>query len=371
MSVPRYAVLAARVLRRAQPAYVAPDTARERGLATIDRALGAQRRRRAGRRRAFGAVLVAAASVMVWLVSGAFRAPQHAPRAVAQLVSVRGSPVGGGALFFDSTGEVPLGPDVALRVGGRITTASGGGARLELSTGTRLELDSESTLTLQNLEDLQRFTLARGVLHASVARLAPAQRFVVDTPDTQVEVRGTSFRLQVMPAPEACGGGVRSRLEVQEGVVEVREGNSLARIGAGQHWPPSCVRDDRAADSTPSPSAALPEAPAVVDPLPRAAGAPRPKPGRPATRAIAAQNDLFEQAMRARQRGDTSAALRAYATLLHRYPKSPLVENALVERIRLLSTHDVVRARREAERYLERFPNGFARVEAERLVEDP
>lgn len=371
MSVPRYAVLAARALRRPQPSYAASEAARERGLATIERALGAPRRRREWRRRAFGVVLVAAASVMVWLVSGGFRAALRDSRDAAQLVSVMGSPFGGGALFLDSTGEVPLGSEVALRVGGCITTASGGGARLELSTGTRLELDSDSMLTLQNLEALQRFTLARGVLHASVATLGPGQRFVVDTPDTQVEVRGTAFRLQVMPTPEGCGDGTRTRLEVQEGVVEVREGNRWARIEAGEHWPLSCVRDARAADSAPSQSAALPEEPKVVDPLPRATSAPRPKPGRPAVRAIAAQNDLFEQAMRAGQRGDTSAALRAYATLLHRYPKSPLVENALVERIRLLSSHDVVRARREAERYLERFPNGFARAEAERLVEDP
>ncbi len=373
MSVLRYAVLVARVLGRPQPSYVAPGTARERSLATIERALGAQRRRvrrRARRQRAFGVLLIAAACVVGWFVSDGFKAALRASRDASRLVSVVGSPVGDGASFLDSTGELPLGSNVALSVGGRITTASGGGARLELSTGTWLELDGSSMLTLQNLDGLQRFTLARGILNASVAKLGPGQRFVVDTPDAQIEIRGTSFRLQVIPEGEACGDGTRTRLQVQEGVVEVREGSKLARIGTDQHWPPSCVRDVRAPDSTLSQRAGLPEPPAPR-PLPRATSARRLKPGRSAAPVIAAQNELFERAMRAQKRGDTSATLRAYATLLHRYPKSPLVENALVERIRLLSIQDVERAKREAERYLERFPNGFARAEAERLVDDP
>jgi outer membrane protein assembly factor BamD (BamD/ComL family) len=83
------------------------------------------------------------------------------------------------------------------------------------------------------------------------------------------------------------------------------------------------------------------------------------------------QNELFERGVRAQQRGDSATALATYADLIERYPSSPLVENALVGRIRLLEASDKVKARYEAARYLDRYARGFARAEAQRILESP
>lgn len=368
MTAPRYAALAARLLRWTEHSHLATDEDRDRGLATIARALGA-RRKRQGRRLFFG---VAAAAVAAWVigwVSVERRALSGGPVVAPQLLSIVASPIGDGASFLDSTGEVPLGSDVTLRVGGRIATGRGGGAQLRISTGTQLDLEAVSTLTLQNQDKLQRFSLAQGVLEAKVAKLGHSERFVIDTPDAQVEVRGTAFRLEVLPAAQLCGDGTRTRLDVAEGIVEVRTGARFARIGAGQHWPPDC-----------SPTAPVPGLPVpapsppssgVAIAVPHASPAARAKPRHAPRSLIAVQNELFERGVRAQQLGDTATALGAYADLIERYPASPLVENARVGRMRLLEASDKLRARQEAARYLERHAHGFARVEAQRIVDSP
>ena len=86
---------------------------------------------------------------------------------------------------------------------------------------------------------------------------------------------------------------------------------------------------------------------------------------------LARQNDSFAQAVALRRRGDTAGALRAYQELIARFPSSPLAENAMVERMRLLAAAPGGRARDEARRYLSRYPGGFAVEEARRLVDAP
>jgi ferric-dicitrate binding protein FerR (iron transport regulator) len=364
MSIPRYAALAARLLGRREPHYAPLAVDRERSIETIERALAA-RQKRVLRRRALGiSAALAACAVAWWGVRGALSSSTTEPR-----VAVVASPLLDGARVLDSTGEVPLDPELKLRVGGRIGTAAGGGAHLELSTGTRLELESASSLTLESQGALQRFALGAGALRARVAKLGPAERFVIDTPDAQIEVRGTVFRLSVLPRAQACGEGSRTRLDVAEGVVEVRAGSHLDRIAAGQVWPSDCGQDtDPSAVRAPppEPSAAEPRAAAGVasgskSPVKRPHSLPRSP--------LAAQSDLFEQAVRAQRRGDAAGALRLYADLLERYPLSPLAENARVERMRVFAQSDRALAKREALGYLARYPNGFARMEAQHLVE--
>jgi ferric-dicitrate binding protein FerR (iron transport regulator) len=364
MSVPRHAVLAARLLRGSVPAEGNGEADRARSLATIDRALSDLERRRR-RLRAFGFVAAAAAAAacaLAWVgLEGLHRAP---PMLAAPAVAVVASPVADGARVLDSHGEGPLGPGVALQVGGRIATASGGGARLELSTGTSLELESASILSIQHQDTLQRFALAQGAVNAKVAKLGSGERFLIDTPDAQIEVRGTAFRLQVLAAAEACGDGTRTRLQVREGVVEVRAGNRLARVAAGELWPPTCG----VAAVTPVASGPVPGAtPADAGKGPRRTGQPSVLRATSSS-SLVVQNDLFERGVRAERQGDVEAALQAYAELLARHPSSPLAENALAGRMRLLGARDAAQARREAVRYLERYPKGFARLEAERLV---
>src|SRR5262249_49437272 len=72
---------------------------------------------------------------------------------------------------------------------------------------------------------------------ASVTKLQPGHRFVVATPDAEVEVKGTRFELVVDGEASRCEPGIRTRLTVQEGVVAVRHGGSEVRVAAGSLWP--------------------------------------------------------------------------------------------------------------------------------------
>jgi outer membrane protein assembly factor BamD (BamD/ComL family) len=84
--------------------------------------------------------------------------------------------------------------------------------------------------------------------------------------------------------------------------------------------------------------------------------------------ALVEQNDLFAEGVAARRRGDTTGAISAYRRLMQKYPSSALVENAMIERMRLFAKSDAELAREEARRYLARYPSGFARAEAQRMA---
>jgi hypothetical protein len=72
--------------------------------------------------------------------------------------------------------------------------------------------------------------------------------------------------------------------------------------------------------------------------------------------------------MREKRAGRTPDALARLERLRTRYPTGPLTETADVERMRLLTGAAKSRAARD---YLERWPRGFARAEAETLAGGP
>jgi hypothetical protein len=88
----------------------------------------------------------------------------------------------------------------------------------------------------------------------------------------------------------------------------------------------------------------------------------------PAPSALAAQNDMFAAAVRARRRGDASEALRLFNSFIQTYPRSQLYEHALAQKMRLLASTDPWGASEAASEYLARFPAGFARAEARALL---
>src|SRR5205814_3434780 len=110
---------------------------------------------------------------------------------------------------------------------------------VSLSTGTRLGLHRAGELELLALGPIQRFALRTGRLRASVARLAAGQRFLIATDDAEVEVKGTSFEVTVLPRA-ACGA--RTRVRVFEGMVTVRSDQYELHVPAGVSWPPDCER---------------------------------------------------------------------------------------------------------------------------------
>jgi hypothetical protein len=375
MNVPRYSAAAAKLLARHVSGEVPRPGERDRGIATIERAMR-QRTRRRWLLRSGWLLGAAAALAMLWQVS---RSKDSQGAAVAK---ANASPLGRGATVRDRAGERPLDTGAELRPDQAIETADGGGASLRLSTGTRVELAGRTSLHVESRGKAERFALARGELSAQVAKLAPGERFVVETPDAEIEVRGTMFRLAVLSAGAACGAGSRTRLDVSEGVVEVRSAGRFARVAGGEHWPPDCP--SRAPAAAPDPQPEKPEtqqhagaAPGIRTAEGATGIAPHatlPGSAAPSARADAAlkrQNDRFGEAIALAQRGDTAGALRAHEELRRSFPGSPLAENALVERMRLLLPAAPERAREEARRYLLQYPHGFAVEEAKRVLGRP
>jgi ferric-dicitrate binding protein FerR (iron transport regulator) len=374
MNTPRYAAAAAKLLRRHLPLPGVASHEPARSLATIQRAMQLRSRRR--RLAAVLVVAAAAASAMLgvkaagWLSSPLAAAP----------VSINVSPAGHGAAVRTNRGELPLATNATLETGQRIETPPDGGAALQLSTGTAMNLAGRTSFRVESQGTTQRFSLLRGELSAHVAKLGLGQRFIVGTPDAQVEVRGTRFTVKVLEHGGACGAGSRTRLDVTEGIVEVRAASVVVSVRAGQHWPNDC--HDSSPLLTPASASPQPEkspgASATTDAerpaseqesaAPRSpANAAAPAPER--TSALARQNDLFAEGVAKRRQGDVSGALRAYDDLIKRFPSSPLAQNAAVERMRLLAAEGDPRAAVEARRYVARYPNGFALEEARQLAE--
>jgi hypothetical protein len=304
-----------------------------------------------------------AASAAAATLLGLGLAHRHLTQAEPPLVAIQAAPLGSGATLSDADRARRLEAPATVRVGQLLETPRSGGASLQLSTGTNLTLAGETELRVQSQSSVERFALLRGELSARVTKLASGQRFIVQTPDAEVEVRGTRFTLAVLERGDACSAN-RTRLRVDEGVVEVRSTSGVARLTAGQSWPPGC--GERAAE------APLPALPMTVEPAPvsvRRADAPVNT--NESASALTHQNDLFAEGVALRRQGDVSAALRTYQQLIRQYPSSPLAENAAVERLRLLSQAQPAAARAEARAYLKRYPRGFAVEEAKRLMEQP
>lgn len=288
------------------------------------------------------------------------------PRNLGRLVD----PTGGVTAVLEGHTE-PVGVGTRLAEGLELRTGSAE-AGLDFDTGTHVTLGGASRVRLVEQSQRKRFSLESGSFFAKVAKLGADERFVVATPDAEIEVRGTAFRVTIVPGEEACGGGSPTRLEVSEGVVVVRHSGTEVRVAAGERWP-ACD-----AHTATAPSKEVPVAPvvAVVRATPVPAASPVststiathvvPPPLEASSR-LAEQNDLYDEGMRLKKRGDFGGAMARFERLLAQYPSSPLGESAEVERMRLLATSDRPRASIAARDYLRHHPRGYARSEAEAI----
>jgi hypothetical protein len=198
--------------------------------------------------------------------------------------------------------------------------------------GTSVRVKPESEITLVRADTIRWFQLLHGSIEAHVAKLAVGERFVIATPDRQVEVHGTRFHVSLVAVDQACGHGTVTRVRVEEGVVTVRaSGSPEERIEAGGVWPADCP--PRAPLAAARPVATTVARPHRAPAPPASAPAPAPA---PAHSTLGAENDLFAAAARAARAGDAPAALRALDELVTRYPASPLRAPAEAERARLL-----------------------------------
>jgi hypothetical protein len=87
---------------------------------------------------------------------------------------------------------------------------------------------------------------------------------------------------------------------------------------------------------------------------------------------LAEENRLMLTAMSAGRAGDDARAVRILTELLTRYPRSPLAQNATVERFRALKrSGDQPAASQAASRYMRDYPVGMASDEARGLAATP
>lgn len=311
----------------------------------IGRLADALSQRRAARRRRWMFGTTAAAAAVLVFVGGGLLAARRSPASpTSELARMRD---GTGVTLVSSNGTAP---DGRLVEGAELRVERGAEARLDFDSGTTVRVADEAHMRLVTQTKQKRFALDAGSFTAKVAKLGSDERFVIATPDTEIEVRGTEFVVRVVE-PEAACGDARTRVDVSEGVVVVRHRGEEIPIRAGERWP-SCTRSS--ASIAPPP---IREAPAPA-PTHRTAST---RPTHESSSSLGEQNDLFQDAMADKRRGSVTSAVDKLDRILTRYPTGPLTETAAIEKMRLLGGAARERAARD---YLTRFPNGSARAEA-------
>lgn len=374
-----YATIAADLLRERKGEGRTRGVDRLQGISVVMQAMAKRARRKAQLRAlTIGASLVAAAGVA--LVAGWFGA-----RAPARASAVCSAPSCAGAVgsAFGTVAGHPFEPGQSIASGrGRATV-------VEFGPVTRIALDELSELEYRQGDRTRRFALLSGAVHLKVDKLTAGQRFLIETEDTQVEVRGTVFDVALAGRDDSCVSP-KTRVSVEEGVVEVRFRGKVTRVQAGESWPASCEEHAAPPASAPEPHAKTPVAratPGVVTALGKAkpgepaanssrSDAPASKPGSSepsgqASSLLAEQNNLYAEAASLHRSGRFGDALSAYERLLARFPNGPLAESASVGRLRILAKSERARAKEEARRYLSRYPHGIASAEAQSLLLEP
>jgi hypothetical protein len=325
--------------------------ARERAIAVVSAILAARARKR---RIVRWSAVAAAAAVVITGLSTARLLSHHGSTDMiatrAHGIEIVAKSVGDGAsvVLSGAPAPAPLSEGRTVPAGSRLVTPPNSRATLAFSTGTTVTLGEATDLTVNAEGPMQLLRLGTGFIDLHVAKLTSAQRFVVATSDSEVEVRGTQFRVSLAQPDPACGGGITTRVAVTEGVVVVRHDGSESRVAAGETWPCSM--------STTTP--------AIGDDLEATGGSARVSPGS----VLPEVNALFGQAMAARQRGDIRGSVMLLDRLLARYPSAQLAEGASVWRMRLLKASGSARAVPAAKRYLAAYPKGYERAEAEAIV---
>jgi ferric-dicitrate binding protein FerR (iron transport regulator) len=363
VSDPDFAELAAATLKRRASEARLREFSRDQGIGVVANAMAERRRRRRALRGFLvGSVLASAAGIALYLGVGSLRTETHT-------VCV-GPGCGVGHIRVD--GAVS---EHRLEHGQSVVAGQGRATVVEFGTGTKITLKDQGELVYREDTAVQRFGLVRGAAHLVVAKLSNGQRFVVDTEDAEVEVRGTVFDVAVKVGPPECPR--RTAVAVTEGAVEVRSRGKKLVLRPGDTWEGECAPAARVADAARAPARVAKKAPVAPAPLSSTevvASVAEPQQSAKddaAESSLNEQNDLYAAATAARKQGDGARALALYDRLLERFPRGPLAESASVERIRLLKRLSPERAEADARRHLSRYPQGFASVELKALLSPP
>jgi ferric-dicitrate binding protein FerR (iron transport regulator) len=362
----RYARLAARLLneQQAEDPQVPADVRRDAVVAALALAIAAKARRRRIVALSAGTLALAAGVAMVVKLTGGSDLTSAKPVGAARVELVVEHAIGSGNQLVRAGATQPL-PDLGvLAVGDSVHSGQDGMATLGYANGTRITLSSSARLRVDDLGTTRRFSLSSGQLQAHVVKLGQGDRFIVSTPDSEVEVHGTVFTVAVDNSPSRCRDSASSStVSVSEGAVWVRSGDKQVVLQPGESWATPCHEPRNTAaevvgpgpvampnqtgtsvrapahkvaaarvTSTAAPTPVQLEFPVVPSLEPPHSLAPAPSVSR-----LAEQNDLFSAAMTAERRGQHDLALRTLDELVTRYPSGPLSESARAERQRILS----------------------------------
>jgi TolA-binding protein len=207
-----------------------------------------------------------------------------------------------------------------------------------------------------------KLAAASGRFELAVDPLRAGQRFLVELPDGELEVRGTRFALEVEPTRTLA-------VRVSEGRVELRLRGQVARmLSAGEAWSAEPQQPAVATSASPPGDAqAAPPARALTPARTRERAS---KPASvPATAAESRAGRAFAAAMAAFSAGDLGRADRLFAAFERAHPADARVEDAAFLRAVAHARRGDLRASQAAAReYLRRYPNGLRRAEADRLA---
>jgi len=229
-----------------------------------------------------------------------------------------------------------------MLAGDRVRTNAVSGTILVLSTGTRLAIAGKSDVQLRESGANQRFWLESGGLRATVAKLGPHERFLLQTSDSEIEVHGTVFSVKVRS--NSVNGG-RTQICLEEGQVVWRQaGRETKMVASDGHWV-GC--EEPPAEAGLAPASATTDGPAVekppsskrsglgVQPKAHTREVPTDIARQLLKSNLGEQNDLFSAAMTAEREGNPALAIARLETLLARYPDGSLAESAKTEIARL------------------------------------
>lgn len=212
-----------------------------------------------------------------------------------------------------------------------------------------------------------RVSVARGRFELTVDKLKAGQRFFVDLPDGELEVKGTRFELDL--------DGQRTRsVRVFEGRVALRiRGEDPRTLDASESFTSDTTVSATAAaagDRPPSTASSRPSAPMPTPPAsPASPDTLPPASSRPAAEGTTAGADLAA-ALAAFSAGDYENAEALFRAFEAKHPGDARVEDAAFSiAVARARRGDASGARTAARDYLRRYPTGFRRQEALHLAE--
>jgi TolA-binding protein len=222
--------------------------------------------------------------------------------------------------------------------------------------GTVLSADGARWLRTRDA-GVERIRLEEGILRLRVRHQTATERFLVELPDGELEVRGTTFTV-------SASATATERVAVEEGVVALRIRGLPAEIllQAGETW------------SAGAPKVTPKAAPTTVSSA--AGGRVRPSGPVAASTAITVPSpgddegaEAYAGAIALWQRHDYAAAAGAFHTFILSHPSASQVEDAsFLEAAALARAGRLDAAALAAEDHLARFPRSFHRKEAAILV---